>query len=154
MKCLIFINLFLLLSLSISAKGDNIFDLFPVKKEVKLDTLKVILTVIKYKESRGNYNAVGKKGEIGAYQFMKPTWNSLCMKYFNKILKPTRYNQDLIAKYYVQELLKKYKLIEIASIWNCGKYIPNNNDTLKYIKHFTQLFNAYFPSNKLIAYNF
>ena len=138
--------MFTLLSLSVSAFEVPTFKL-PLK-ESKVDSLKLTLEVIKYKESRGNYNAIGSKSEIGAYQIMPPTWNTLCKRYFKRVLKPTRYNQDLIARYYVTELLQKYNVKQIASIWNCGRETPNNKDTVKYVEHFLQIFNSYLSQSK------
>ena len=36
---------------------------------------------IRQTESGGNFNARGKSGEFGAYQFTEPTWNAYASKY-------------------------------------------------------------------------
>jgi hypothetical protein len=83
-----------------------------------------LMFVLRVKESRHNYNAIGLNGEIGAYQFMKPTWNSLSLIFFSKILKPTKEKQDSIAYKVLESYVKKgYSTQQIAAIWNSGK--PN-----------------------------
>jgi len=128
-------------------------------KSIKVSTLSSLTKVrliIRYKESSHNYAATGAKGEIGAYQFMQRTWDYLCIKYYNKVLIPTKENQDKIAIRYIKELHDSgYSIPEIASTWNCGKRKPSNNTTKKYLKHFKKLYHENTSNiNKLLKYDY
>jgi len=92
----------------------------------------------------------GASGEQGVYQFMPSTWRNLCRKFFGEILDKTKDNQDLVAYRYLETLLAKYSLRQIASIWNSGK--PNSTaeginkwgvpySVPKYIKKFMATYN-------------
>lgn len=80
-----------------------------------------IAKAIRKIESNNNYQANGLSGDYGAYQFMPKTWDKLCMLYFVSKLEMTEYNQDMIAEFYIKDLVKTgYTPKQIASIWNCG----------------------------------
>lgn len=145
MKILVLLLLFVSLNCyTLNVHNSNYTVVWKINTNKRLIT---ILHTIRYKESTHNYQAIGKKGEIGAYQFMKTTWKSLCLLHNDRVLIPTKENQDIIARHYVTLLINKgYTNSEIASVWNCGKRIPNNSRTKSYIKHFNKCYNTY---NKL-----
>lgn len=86
-----------------------------------------IADAIKQIESGGNYNAQGKAGESGAYQYLPETWRKISSDYQSANLGvSTRYalpytseNQDKVTKWKIQDLLdKNFSPKEIALIWN------------------------------------
>lgn len=74
-------------------------------------------------ESGGKYDAKGKSGEYGAYQFTKPTWTAWATKFLgdgNAEMTPE--NQDKVAYSQIKEWGSQgYKPAQIASLWNSGK---------------------------------
>lgn len=79
---------------------------------------------IRQVESGGNYGAVGKSREVGAYQYTPETWKAYATKYLGdpnaNIHNPI--NQDKAAYYAIKELKDKgHSPEEVASIWNSGK---------------------------------
>jgi hypothetical protein len=83
---------------------------------------------IRQTESGGNFQAKGKSGEYGAYQFTEPTWNNYAKEAgVNKSLSeatPEEQNQVAYTR------IKKWKdsghnIGEIASMWNAGQGKPN-----------------------------
>lgn len=76
-------------------------------------------------ESGGNYDAVGKSGEYGAYQFRPDTWKSWAQTHLGDANAPmTRENQDKVVYKQIESWGKQgYKPSQIASLWNSGK--PN-----------------------------
>ena len=76
-------------------------------------------------ESGGNYNAKGKSGEFGAYQFMPSTWKVWAKKFLGDAnAQMTKENQDKVAYSQIKEWGQQgLKPSQIASMWNSGK--PN-----------------------------
>jgi hypothetical protein len=74
------------------------------------------------KESRGNYDADGASGEIGAYQFMPGTYHNHCINYFGEYRPPTPHNQDTIAFCVIKDcvLNRGYTIDQVAAYWNSG----------------------------------
>jgi hypothetical protein len=76
-------------------------------------------------ESKGNYNARGKSGEFGAYQYTAPTWQQDSIKYLGQAVpleQATPAQQDEVAYKKIQDLGKQgFNPSQIASIWNSGK---------------------------------
>lgn len=74
-------------------------------------------------ESGGNYDAVGKSGEKGAYQFMPETWKSWAGTHLGDPNAPlTKENQDKVVYKQIESWGKQgYKPSQIASLWNSGK---------------------------------
>lgn len=78
-------------------------------------------------ESGGNFQAQGKSGEYGGYQFTEPTWNATAKKHgVNVPLKQaTPEQQNEVAYKQLKEWKDSgYNVGEIASMWNSGK--PDN----------------------------
>src|SRR5690242_4266201 len=71
-------------------------------------------------ESTDNYNAHGKSGEFGAYQFMPDTWKIKAKQFLGDENAPmTPINQDKVVYYSIKELKDQgYSPEEIASTWN------------------------------------
>lgn len=78
-------------------------------------------------ESGGNYNAKGKSGEFGAYQFMPETYKAYAGKYLgNPNAEPSIENQNKIAYSFIKEKKDQgYNPAQIASMWNAGEGRPN-----------------------------
>lgn len=92
-------------------------------QEGVVSTARSIADAIKQVESGGNYDARGKSGEIGAYQFMPATWSQWAKKWLGNANAPqTKENQDKVAEMQIQSLLDQGKTPrEIALIWNGGQ---------------------------------
>lgn len=111
-------------------------------KNQPLDPSVVALTkAIGSSESDGNYSAVGKSGEYGAYQYTAPTWAADSQKYLGSSIpleQATPAQQDEVAYKKVEDLGKQgYKPDQIASIWNSGKPdYQGNVGTNKYGVHY------------------
>ncbi len=79
---------------------------------------------IRQTESGGNFNAVGKSGEYGAYQFTKGTWDTAAKKYgvtaqYNQA---TPEQQNEVAYKQIKDWKDQgYNVGQIASLWNSGK---------------------------------
>jgi len=96
----------------------------PTSQSEQLDPSIVSLTkAIGKTESGGDYNAKGKSGETGAYQFMPETWKSWAGTHLGDPNAPmTPENQDKVAYKQVEAWGKQgYKPAQIASLWNSGK---------------------------------
>jgi muramidase (phage lysozyme) len=78
---------------------------------------------IRQVESGGNFNAQGKSGESGGYQFMPETWKAWAGKYLgnpNADLSPR--NQNEVAYKHIKELKDSgLNPGQIASEWNSGR---------------------------------
>lgn len=113
--------------------------------QTQLDPQAVNLTkAIRQTESGGNFQAQGKSGEYGAYQFTEPTWDTYAKDAgVNVALKdatPEQQNQVAYAK------IKQWKdagnnIGQIASMWNAGEknkdaYLNGNSGTNKYGVHY------------------
>ncbi len=74
-------------------------------------------------ESGGNYEAKGKSGEFGAYQFRPETWKAWAKQHLGNENAPmSKENQDKVAYKQVETWGKQgYKPAQIASLWNSGK---------------------------------
>jgi len=74
-------------------------------------------------ESNGNFQAQGKSGESGAYQFMPKTWQSYAGKYLgDPNAEMTKENQNFVAYSKIKELKDQgFSPDQVASIWNSGK---------------------------------
>lgn len=96
----------------------------------KLDPQIVTLTkAIRQVESGGNFQATGKSGEYGAYQFTPDTWNNLSQKYIGKkipLQQATPEQQNQAAYSQIAEWKKAgYNVGQIASMWNAGQGEPD-----------------------------
>lgn len=98
---------------------------------------------IRQTESGGNFQAQGKSGEYGAYQFTEPTWQTQSKKYgLNIPLKQaTPEQQNEVAYKQIKEWKDQgYNPGQIASLWNSGKpdayldpsYTGTNSHGVKY----------------------
>lgn len=95
---------------------------------------------IRQSESGGNFQARGKSGEYGAYQFTKPTWEGASKKYGVNVPleQATPEQQNEVAYKQIKEWKDKgYNVGEIASMWNAGEsrpnaYLENHKGTNKY----------------------
>jgi len=98
-----------------------------------------ILSTLRQIESGNNYEAKGRSGEIGAYQFMPATWNYYCqILKGQKLSIYSKENQDAIARYKVIMLIEQgFTIEEIASFWNCGSinYAGRRGKNKKGIKY-------------------
>lgn len=112
------------------------------QQNTQLDPSIVALTkAIGISESGGKYDAVGKSGEYGAYQYTQPTWQADSQKYLGQDIpleSATPAQQDEVAYKKIQDLGSQgYKPDQIASIWNSGKPdYAGNIGTNKYGVHF------------------
>lgn len=79
---------------------------------------------IRQVESQGNFQAVGKSGEYGAYQFTEPTWKALSSKYLGSsvpLQSATPEQQNEVAYKHIADLKASGKNVaQIAAIWNHG----------------------------------
>lgn len=93
--------------------------------DTQLDPQAVNLAkAIRQTESGSNFQAKGKSGEYGAYQFTEPTWNTYSKKHGIEIplQQATREQQNEVAYKQIKEWKDKgYGVGEIASMWNSGK---------------------------------
>ncbi len=115
-----------------------------------------VAKAIRSVESDNNFQAAGKSGEYGAYQFTEPTWNTQAQKLgiatpYNQA-SPTE--QNAVAYHYIKDLKDQgYNVGQIASIWNSGKPDPSGNvgtneygasyDTPKYVDDVYTHYTAY-----------
>lgn len=87
---------------------------------------------IRQTESGGNFQARGKSGEYGAYQFTKPTWDAYAKKHgINVPLEQaTPEQQNEVAYKQIKEWKDQGMNVgQIASMWNSGKpdaYLDQN----------------------------
>lgn len=106
----------------------------------QLDPQIVNLTkAIRQVESNGNFQAVGKSGEYGAYQFTEPTWASSSKTYLGQSIplkQATPEQQNEVAYKQISDWKKQgYNVGQIASMWNSGKpenYLNNHTGTNSY----------------------
>lgn len=113
--------------------------------QTQLDPQAVNLAkAIRQTESGGNFQAQGKSGEYGAYQFTEPTWNTYAKEAgVNVALKDATAEQQNQVAY---TKIKKWKdagnnIGQIASMWNAGEdnknaYLNGNTGTNKYGVHY------------------
>ncbi len=83
---------------------------------------------IRQAESGGNFTARSKDGSFGAYQFIKPTWDSTAKKYGVATAweKATPQEQNKVAYMQLKEWKDKgYNVGQIASMWNAGAGRPD-----------------------------
>src|ERR1035437_3713355 len=95
-----------------------------------LDPKIIALTqAIRQTESGGNFQATGKSGEYGAYQFTPDTWNNLSQKYLGQkvdLQSATPQQQNQVAYQQISEWKNKgLNVGQIASSWNAGSGEPN-----------------------------
>lgn len=79
---------------------------------------------IRQTESGGNFQAKGKSGEYGGYQFTEPTWNAYSKKHGVNVSlqQATPQQQNEVAYKQIKEWKDKgHNVGEIASMWNSGK---------------------------------
>lgn len=80
-----------------------------------------IARAIRTVETQNNYNAKGKSGESGAYQWMPGNYEAASKKYFGEVLPKDPVNQDKVAYYQLLDLKNKgYTPEQVASAWNSG----------------------------------
>lgn len=90
-------------------------------------------------ESNGNFQAVGKSGEYGAYQFMPQTWDALSKKFgVNVSLQnSTPEQQNEVAYKQIKQLKDQGMNVgQIASYWNSGNPNAYLNPNYKGINKF------------------
>lgn len=79
---------------------------------------------IRQHESQGNFQAVGKSNEYGAYQYTPETWAGDSQKYLGQpipLQAATPEQQNEVAYKKIKELKDQgYNVGQIASIWNSG----------------------------------
>lgn len=77
---------------------------------------------IRDQESGNNFNARGKDGEMGAYQFMPATWKGWAKEHLGDANAPmTRENQNKVAYKQIEKWKKEgLNIGQIASAWNAG----------------------------------
>jgi len=79
-------------------------------------------------ESGGNFNAEGKSGEYGAYQYTEPTWNERSKKYgVNVPLRSATPEQqnEVQYKWMKEKKDQGYNIGQIASMHNAGEGRPD-----------------------------
>lgn len=99
---------------------------------------------IRQTESGGNFQASGKSGEYGAYQFTSPTWEATSKKFGVNVplQQATPEQQNEVAYKQIKEWKDKgHNVGEIASMWNAGvgrpnAYLENNTGTNDYGVHY------------------
>ncbi len=96
----------------------------------QLDPQIVNLTkAIRQTESGGNFQATGKSGEYGAYQFTQPTWDSLSQKYLGQkvdLKSATPEQQNEVAYKQIADWKAAGNNVgQVASMWNAGQGEPN-----------------------------
>jgi hypothetical protein len=84
---------------------------------------------IRQTESNGNFQAQGKSGEYGAYQYTPDTWAKDSQQYLGQsvdLKQATPQQQNEVAYKKLAALKAKgYNIGQIASIWNAGEDEPN-----------------------------
>ena len=83
---------------------------------------------IRQVESGGNYQAQGKSGEYGGYQFLPSTWDAIAPQYgINTSLQnATPAQQNEVAYKRIKDWKDQgYNIGQIASMWNAGGGEPN-----------------------------
>jgi hypothetical protein len=84
---------------------------------------------IRQTESQGNFQALGKSGEIGGYQFMPETWGMYSKKYLGRdvpLEAASPDEQNEVAYKRIKEWKDKgYNPGQIASMWNAGEGKPD-----------------------------
>lgn len=82
---------------------------------------------IRQHESGGNYNAQGKSGESGGYQFMPDTWKLYAKEILGDENAPmSPQNQNKIAYTKIKKWKDEGKNVgQIASMWNAGEQKPD-----------------------------
>lgn len=103
-----------------------------------------LVKAIRHVESKDNFQAQGKSGEYGAYQFTNPTWDATSNKYgvHVPLQQATPEQQNEVAYKQIKEWKDKgHNIGEIASMWNAGvgrpdAYLENNVGTNKYGVHY------------------
>src|ERR1035437_9989409 len=95
-----------------------------------LDPKIIALTqAIRQTESGGNFQATGKSGEYGAYQFTPDTWNNLSQKYLGQkvdLKSATPAQQNEVAYKQVADWKNAgLNVGQVASSWNAGPGEPD-----------------------------
>lgn len=84
---------------------------------------------IRQTESGGNFQAKGKSGEFGAYQFTPATWASSSKKYLGQdvqLEQATPEQQNEVAYKQIKEWKDKgFNVGQVASMWNAGEKNPD-----------------------------
>lgn len=80
-------------------------------------------------ESQNNFQATGKSGEYGAYQYLPTTWAAQSQKYLGQsvpLQQATPEQQNQVAYSQIKEWKDQgYNPGQIASMWNAGPGRPN-----------------------------
>lgn len=107
----------------------NTFKMNPNQPQQLDPTVLNVTKAIRQVESNGNFQAQGKSGEYGAYQFMPDTWNASSSKYLGQSVplnQATPQQQNEVAYKQIAEWKNKgYNVGQIASMWNAGEGKPN-----------------------------
>lgn len=100
---------------------------------------------IRQQESGGDFQARGKSGEYGAYQFTEPTWKVYAKKHLGQdvpLSQATPEQQNEVAYKQIKEWKDAGRNPgEIASMWNAGEsrknaYLEGNSGVNKYGVHY------------------
>jgi hypothetical protein len=133
-------------------EAKSLFDASIIERFHQKTYIGKLMHVLRIKEGGHNYQAIGQNGEIGVYQFMPNTWNSLCIRLYGKVQEPTKAIQDTIAyKTLEGHIMKEYTIEQIAAVWNSGD--PNSRrsginsagvpyDVGAYVRDFVRVFNS------------
>lgn len=101
----------------------------PQTQPTQLDPDAVNLAkAIRQTESGGNFQAKGKSGEYGGYQFTLPTWQKTASKYGVNVPlnQATPEQQNEVAYKQIKEWKDQGNNVgQIASMWNAGEGKPN-----------------------------
>jgi soluble lytic murein transglycosylase-like protein len=110
----------------VGGSGPGSIDLGFTFPSSSMTTAEQLAAAIKQVETGGNYSAVGKSGEYGAYQFMPGTWASWARQWLGSPdAPPTAENQDKVAVSQIQDWLNRgFTPEQIALLWNGGTTVP------------------------------
>ena len=98
----------------------------PIQPQLDQDAVN-LAKAIRQNESGGNFQARGKSGEYGAYQYRPDTWSSYSQKHLGRpvaLEQATPEEQNEVTYKQIKEWKDQgYNVGQIASMWNSGK--PN-----------------------------
>lgn len=99
----------------------------PIQQQLDQDAVN-LAKAIRQTESGGNFEARGKSGEYGAYQFTTPTWQKTAAKYGIRVplTSATKEQQNEVTYKQIKEWKDQgFNVGQIASMWNAGEGKPN-----------------------------
>ena len=90
------------------------------------ETVQKTVKTIKHIETKNDTKCTkrGESGEIGCYQFLPSTYNSLSKKHFKEVKGFTLENEQKLVELEVIDLIEKKKLTpdKVFLYWNSGQY--------------------------------